>query len=405
MNLEENILWLESLPRFKEKVNLDKIRHGASLLGNPQNSYKTVHITGTNGKGSTAHFLSSILAKSAKVGLFTSPYIIKFNERIQINNEMIPDDKLFDLINRMRVFYQNYLETYNETFTFFELLTLMTYLYFKEEQVDYAIIEVGIGGRLDSTNIITPVLSIITSVSIDHEKQLGSTLEGILENKLGIVKKEVPLITAVKGFNQMINQYCDNLNAPVYYLVDEDMKLLSSYPLKFKFEHHTYTPSMQGLYQMKNASLAIMAANYLEPKLPIHKVKEGIMEAVNPGRFEILNDNPLIILDGAHNIEGQLVLKESIKRLFKEKKVHVLFACMSDKPYMKMLEILSSYTKSITLSNLPYHRALATETLSGYKSIKDPYEAFKYVYELLDEDSIMLITGSLYFVSYIRSYL
>lgn len=405
MNLEDNIAWLESLPRFKEKVNLDKMIHGASLLGNPQNSYKKVHITGTNGKGSTAHFLSSILAKSAKVGLFTSPYIIKFNERIQINNEMIPDDKLNDLISRMKDFYQSYLEAYDEAFTFFELLTLMMFLYFKEEQVDYAIIEVGIGGRLDATNIITPVLSIITGVSLDHEKQLGSTLESVLENKLGIVKKNIPLITAVKGFNSMIDTYTKGLNAPVYYLKDSDMKLISPYPLKFKFEHHTYLPSMQGLYQMKNASLAIMAANYLEPKLPVQTVKEGITEAMNPGRFEILSEHPLIILDGAHNIEGQEVLKTSMETLFKDKKIHVLFACMSDKPYFKMLETLKSYTTSITLSNLPYHRALDTETLTDYKRIKDPYNAFKYVYDLLDEDSLMLITGSLYFVSYIRSYL
>lgn len=401
--LETLIHWVENRPRFKEKVDLKKMEAVAAALGNPQTLFKSIHITGTNGKGSTAHFLHTILSKQYKVGLFTSPYIIKFNERIQINDTMIPDAVLTIYLSQMKTFIEAYEQATDESFTFFEIMTLLAFQYFHDEAVDYAIIEVGIGGTLDSTNIIDPVLSIITSIGMDHENQLGNTLLSILDNKLGIVKPNKPLITAVEGFDEVIKAHCQQKQSDVFFLKEAMITIKQTYPLTFTFEHHTYQPKLQGLYQAKNASLAIMAANYLEPKLPITIVKQGIKEAFNPARFEVISDNPIIILDGAHNEQAMTTLIQSVQKIFTDKPIKVLFACMQDKPFDKMLDIIHTITDDITLTTIDYHRALHIDGLN-YKKIEDPQRAFQTLKETLNQE-VLLVTGSLYFVSYIRSLL
>lgn len=408
MNLTEAINWLETRPRFKDKVSLDKMILAAGKLNNPQNNFKSIHITGTNGKGSVAHYLSSVLSKKYKVGLFTSPYILKFNERIQINNEMIEDEALHQLILYIKAFSDTFFEETNEYLTFFELLTLMAFKYFSDQKVDYAVIEVGIGGSLDSTNIITPILSIITTLGLDHQKQLGNTLESILLNKLGIVKEGVPLITGVKGFDSIIDSYVKSKHSEVYYLDKSKIELLNAFPLQFKFEYHTYRPSLQGLYQIDNVSLSVMALNLLFPKMPVNLIKEGIKEATNPARFEIIETSPTIILDGAHNEEAINYLDLSLKTIFKDRKIKVLFACMQDKPFNEMLKSLSEITCDITLTTIDYHRALdinSEELLFDLPRIKDPIKAFNTVYETLEKDDVLVITGSLYFASFMRNYL
>lgn len=401
--LEKLIYWVENRPRFKEKVDLSKMKNIAASMKNPQNNFKSIHITGTNGKGSTAHFLHSILSKKYKVGLFTSPYIIKFNERLQINDVMIADEVLERYLSEMKSFIETYEKETGESFTFFEIMTLLAFQYFSDENVDYAIIEVGIGGTLDSTNIINPMLSIITSIGFDHENQLGNTLLSILDNKLGIVKENKALITGVEGFDDVIKNHCHNKNSKVFFLKDEMITVKQTFPLSFRFEHHTYEPTLQGLYQAKNASLAIMAANYLEPKLPITLIKQGIKDAFNPARFEMVSKKPIIILDGAHNEQAMNALIDSVKQIFPNHRIKVLFACMQDKPFDKMLNLIETITKDITLTTIDYHRALNIEGLS-YKKIEDPKIAFNTLKSTLDDD-VLLVTGSLYFVSYIRNIL
>lgn len=400
--INELINWVENRPRFKDKTDLKKMQQAASFLGDPQNDYQVIHITGTNGKGSTAHFISSVLSQVKRVGLFTSPYVVKFNERIQINDQMISDADLLKNLSFMKTFIESYEAQTDETFTFFEIMTLMAFKYFSDQKVDYAIIEVGIGGTLDSTNIVNPRLSIITSLGFDHQNQLGDSLESILKNKLGIVKKHTPLITGVEGFDDQINAHATFMESAVFYLKDEMITIQQKSPLIFSFEHHTYKPNLQGIYQAKNASLAIMAMHYLEPKLPIKTIKKGISEAFNPGRFEIISEKPLIILDGAHNLSAMETLLKTIEATYPTYHKKVLFASMQDKPFLKLLDLIETITDDITLTTIDYHRALDIDGLN-YQKIKDPILAFNTLSQSLAEDELLLVTGSLYFVSFIRN--
>ncbi len=402
--LTELISWVENRPRFKDKVSLDKLRKCALALGNPQDDFKVIHITGTNGKGSTAQFIYSILKNETTVGLFISPYILKFNERIQVNGSMISDRELFHYLTFMKNFIIKYEEKEDESFTFFEIMTLMAFKYFSDKKVEYAIIEAGIGGILDSTNIVKPILTIITSLGKDHEKQLGNTLESVLKNKLGIVKKGAPLITGVEGFDKLIKAYVKTVSTKAYFLDLKDINILNKYPLKFTFKGVTYQPKLQGIYQTKNASLAVMAINYLLPNLSVNVIQKGIMEAFNPGRFEIVKTDPYIVLDGAHNYEGTKALVNSVLNIFSNKKIKVLFSAMHDKEYLKMLDELSKLTEDVTITRLDYHRVFDIESLE-YHKIKDPIEAYNTLISNLKKDEVLLITGSLYFVSFIRNYL
>lgn len=404
MTLKEAIFWLENRPRFKDKISLEKMERLSDRLNNPDRSFKSIHITGTNGKGSTAHFLHGILKSKYKVGLFTSPYILKFNERIQINGEMIDDETLLRLIIEMKLFIEKYEEEVDDKFTFFELLTIISFLYFKEKEVDYAIIEVGIGGTLDSTNIINPELAIITSIGMDHEQQLGNTLESVLGNKLGIVKKSVPLITAVTNYEEMINNHVKKYETTVDYIKDEKFEVLNSFPLEFKYNDNTFKPKMQGLYQVNNALLAIMAALKIDNSFTNDQIIKGIESSYNPGRFELIKEKPYVILDGAHNKEAMIALYKSVSNIFNKDKVKVLFACMDDKPFKEMIEIISTMGSTIYLTEIDYHRAFKVESMhEDFKKFNNPLLGYQEIYDSLKEDEALIITGSLYFVSFMKN--
>ncbi len=404
MNLIEAISWLENRPRFKDKISLKKMEDLNKRLGSPDQSFKSIHITGTNGKGSTAHFLGGILKNKYKVGLFTSPYILKFNERLQINDEMISDEKLLNYILKMKEFIENYEKEIDDKFTFFELLTIISFQYFKDEKVDYAIIEVGIGGKLDSTNIITPELAIITSLGKDHEIQLGNSLESILDNKLGIVKNNIPLFTAVRNFDEQINAHVKNMKTTVEYVSFDEVVIKNEFPLEFSYQKNIYKPKMQGLFQITNALLAIKAAKKIDGSLTDEQLISGINSSYNPGRFDLIKQNPFVILDGAHNKEAMIALKDSVRSIFKKEKVKILFACMDDKPFDEMIEILKTMGNEIILTEIDYHRAYKVSNMNKHlKKFSDPLKAYQEVSNNLKEDEVLIITGSLYFVSFMKN--
>lgn len=411
-NIIDAVLWIEHQVKFKPKTDLDRMRAAANALGNPQNTYKIIHVGGTNGKGSVVSYISTILAKHMKVGTYTSPYILKFNERIKVNLDMIPDELLLNYINQMFDFNESFKHSYGETLSFFELVTLIAFLYFKDQRVEIVVLEVGLGGLLDATNIVTPIASVITTIGFDHMQQLGNTLESIAYNKLGIVKPKIPLFTAVDAdLWPQFEQDCQSKGSPIYIVKDEMISIESKEPLEFSYEYHHYKTGLQGLYQAKNAALAIMVVNYLFPKLPIRSIKDGIAETAWPGRFEVMNRNPLVILDGAHNRHGIQALTNSIQNTYPDATIHTLFCAMGDKETALMLRMVSDISTSVTVTHFDYKRVAELALLldqtphPNKQAIEDPVTAFETILSKANSSDIILITGSLYFVSYIRPYL
>lgn len=408
----EAVAWIEHQVKFKPKTDLDRMRAAANALGNPQNDYKIIHVGGTNGKGSVVSYISTILDKHMKVGTYTSPYILKFNERIKVNLEMIPDDELFNYINQIYSFNETFKTNYGETLSFFELVTLIALLYFKDQKVDVVVLEVGLGGLLDATNIVMPIASVITNIGFDHMQQLGNTLESIAFNKLGIVKSGIPLFAAVDStLIEQFKETCQKQSSELFHITDDMITIESKDPLTFMFEFHHYQTGLQGLYQAKNAALSIAVVNYLFPKIPIRSIKDGIKETVWPGRFEVLNQTPLVVLDGAHNRHGIDALTKSISDIYPMKKIHVLFCAMADKETSLMLNMVSSIATSVTLTHFDYKRVAELNVLLeqtnhlNKQAVEDPIKAFEQILNIAEPNDIILITGSLYFVSYIRPYL
>jgi dihydrofolate synthase/folylpolyglutamate synthase len=404
MKIKEAISWLEGKQRYKIKTDLSKMRKALNIMGNPEKDFKAIHITGTNGKGSVAHTISKVLSKVKKVGLFTSPYVTRFNERLQINDEEIDDDVLLNYIIWAKEFDEKYLKEYDDNFSFFELLTLIMIKYFSDEKVDYAVIEVGIGGRLDSTNVIDADYAVITSIGLDHTKQLGDTLEKILKEKLEIAKENKKLFTAVDSLLKVILDYCISKNIELYLVSDNDYELIDKYPLTFKYEGEVYQTNLQGLYQVKNTILAVEVLKQIIDDVEL--IKEGVFEVVNPGRFEVISKEPYIILDGAHNYEAIMKLGESITEIFGDKNIKVLYASMEDKPYIKMVERLRMLTDEVYLTSINYPRALkdfSADIFKGLEVFPDPLEGFFKLKNFLEKDEVLVVTGSIYLVSLIRN--
>lgn len=410
-NVESGINWIESQVKFKPKKDLDRMIIACQELGNPQNDYKVIHIAGTNGKGSVASYITTVLMKKYKVGRFTSPYIIKFNERISINLEMIDDLILLQYINYIYDFNETFFLKHNERLSFFELITLICFLYFRDQEVEYVVLEVGVGGLLDSTNVVKSKLALITNIGFDHMQTLGNTLTEIAYNKLGIVKDGTPLITTVDpALKEQFNQHGNNVKSQITFIEDSDFSVKSLSPIEFKYEFHRYKISLGGIHQIKNAILAIKAINYIDPKMPLQMIKDGIKETKWPGRFEVVKDNPLVIIDGAHNTHGMAALLESIKVIYPNKKKHFVFCAMADKETKQMLDMISAVAESVTLTHFDYKRASTLEALVNETTCKKRYafedskEAIEKALVEKDINDIIIITGSLYFISLIRPY-
>ena len=407
--------WIENIKRFGSKLDLKRMEKVVEILGHPEKSFKSVHVAGTNGKGSTSTYLKSILAQAGfKVGIYTSPYVVKFNERIAINDEYISDDDLVKYANILYPLTEKMLLE-DETVTFFEVLTLMSFLYFKDNQVDYAIIEVGLGGLLDATNVIVPEISVITNISYDHMKQLGNTLESIALNKLGIVKDNVPLITSIENinlfplFSEVTSAHNSRLKIVNFANVSEiEVKETT----KFRYNENYYELKLTGYHQVKNACLAIEVIRALRLinniKISEDNIKEGLKNAFWPGRFEIFNKN--IVLDGAHNIGGIEALIKSVKMVFPDKYIKCLFSVMRDKEHKKIIEELDNFCDELYFTEFEYQRRADAEELflesSHYhKSFHKDYKDIFFKLKDLKDNEVLIVTGSLYFISEIRKLL
>ena len=350
---------LKDFQRFGSVLGLERMEKLLSKLGNPEKELKVIHVAGTNGKGSICHYLySSLFENGYKAGMFISPYLERFNERIQFSGEHISDGDLEELTDRVVKASESLVEDGEDSPTEFEVITAIALLYFKEKNADVVILEVGLGGRGDSTNVIEkPIMTIIGSISYDHMDRLGGTIEEIAMEKAGIIKKRCPLVTAIddKAAFDVVAKVAEEKGAP---FIDGNavagraqISVSSIHGMKYSVrilgdEYHVET-SMAGEFQLLNSVTALTALEYMREKsiLRLNKddILKGIKKAFNPGRLEILSREPLVILDGAHNQDSSRVLRNAALKAFGEealKNCILIIGMMADKEVDKIMKNL-----------------------------------------------------------------
>ena len=367
----------------------------------------SIHIAGSNGKGSTANYLARIYrAYGLKVGLFTSPALNKVNEMININGNDISDEDFIKAINENEKLFKKY------SLSPFEIQTFIALNYFTKQGVDLAIIECGMGGEIDATNIFTPIASIITSISLEHTAYLGRSLCEIAYQKAGIIKDEVPVITGILDE--------EAINTIVEVTKEKKCSLRSSVEpanvvydnFGFTFNYMTYKDlriNSAALYSLKDACIAIETVNALLERYPVNEdqIKEGLANTFMPVRMEVVSKSPLIIIDGSHNPEGVQNMVKSLREVAENRPVHVLFACFTDKNIERMLSYLGEYAADITLTTFPNRRARQMEDyflfLEDYPFKDDALQALEELKAQYPEDAI-LVTGSLAFAAYMKNF-
>ncbi len=383
----------------KGRFSLDHFKALLESLGNPQHQLKTVHIAGTNGKGSTTNYLRAILqASGLRVGTFTSPHLEVHNDRIRINDVYISDEQLLYYGNR----FAELIEENN--LSMFEIDTLIAIHFFLDQDVDIALFEVGLGGRLDATNVIMPLVSLITTIGFDHMDILGDTLALISMEKAGIVKEGFPLYTSEDKPEclDVFKQICIERNAK-FNTIKEAQNIELKYGIRFNYDNLSIHLNTSALYQVKNASLAIAGARYLSNYFEINDddIIDGLKDTQWKGRFELVSTNPHIIIDGAHNTHGVSALVESARYL--PKPLVIVFSALRDKETDAMLDDLLSIADEVIVTEFEFYRAASLEMLrhGNVLAIQDNHEAIRKGIAL-SLNGTCLITGSLYFISQVK---
>jgi len=412
-NVTDLITWIEAQKRHSPKVSMEKMRKLSAIYGNPHEGIKYIHVGGTNGKGSTVSFIKGILrAAGFNVGSYISPYVISFNERISYNDEFIADSDLLEIGNYLLAKYPMIEQQEIELPTFFEFVTLIAYVYFSRiKNLDFVTLEVGLGGRLDATNIVTPLVSVITNVHFDHMNVLGNTLEEIAFNKLGIVKPHIPLIT-IKN-DQLINQFFQATKDKHADLILVDKQKIKN--ITITLEHTTFDYGdftnlkvrLLGYYQTENASLALEVAKLLREKYGIaitnKNIYEGLWNTFWPGRLQVVSHHPTILIDGAHNLDGMMRLTEFLKAIKGEYYLKVIFAVSADKAKAKMIPLLDQVADEIIFTRYSYKRSDEADHLLDYSNHpnKRVEENLNKIIEEVrqEQDKLIVFCGSLYFVA------
>ena len=415
MQVDKALEKLFSLHTFGMKLGLDNIFKFLVFLGNPQKKLKTFHIAGSNGKGSTASFIASILMEFGyKVGLYTSPHFVKYNERIQINGIQIPDDYVAKFVSD----YVDYID--QNGLTFFEVTTAIAFQYFFENKVDYAVIETGLGGRLDATNVLEPLAEIITSISLEHTHILGNTIKEIAGEKAAIIKNRTLVFTGKLSDDaeEVIEEKCKATNSRWFRI--EDYINVKGNTLELyteELELDDWSMPLKGDYQKYNAALASLVVDKTLLKDDYKTISKGIKNVVKntnlQGRFEIYSKQPVIIFDSAHNPEGiENFLSEFQKDMRSFGKRILLFAVMRDKSINEMLVKLSSSFDEIHITQVEYERSSKIEELqkiAGELNIQvfpeyKPIEFIKSFREVNSKDCLVVL-GSMYLVGEVKSLL
>ena len=415
MNYQESLDYLYSLARLGIKLGLDNTARLLDYFGNPQLKTPTVHIAGTNGKGSTAAFVESILRASGyRVGLYTSPHILDFRERIQINRQLIAPEEIVHWIATLK----QASEDLNISPTFFEFGTVMALLHFDRQETDWNVVEVGMGGRLDSTNLCQGQVCIITPISRDHESSLGTRLSQIAREKAAIIKHPCTVVCGSpdKEVIQVIQDQSRRHKASLLQLgqdfqVDIQTHSLQGQVFDFNGPEIWYKGleiALTGRHQSANAGLAVAACTALaDPIITEQTIRQGLKSASWPGRLEMCGTNPSLILDGAHNFDSFKKLTETLSELFPHKRKIWVFGIMKDKPLAEITELISDYADYIVVTQPKSDRsALPEQIRKAFTNFTKPIDlvdeiplALDRAYQVADPDDLIVVTGSLFTVA------
>lgn len=422
----EALEWIHSLLPLGIKPGLARMEWMLDRLNHPERRLKYIHVGGTNGKGSTVSFLRHMLVEAGQeVGTFTSPYVERFNERIAINGEPISDEDFLKVANQVRPLVEELSETELGTPTEFEVITTIALVYFGTiAYPDIVIMEVGLGGTFDSTNVIAPMVTLITNIGHDHMHILGESKLDIAKNKAGLIKSGIPVITTEEDEEilQLFEETARSKRTKIYKLHEQfGFDELTNVDGKQQFTFYSeferlenLAISMQGEHQVKNATLALMALSYVKTFFALiieeEELRRGLEKASWIGRFEKMSDKPLVYIDGAHNPEGMLALTKTLQANFPNKKIHVLYAQTVEKNVNDVLKPMYSIAEEISFTTFDFPRAEKVDTIYEQadfinKTKQDNWQdALENKLKTLTEEDLYIITGSLYFISEVRGY-
>jgi len=419
---QQSLDYLYGLEKFGMIFGLTQVERILEAIGQPHQEVQAIHIGGTNGKGSTAAMMASILQKEGyRVGLYTSPHLIHFTERIKVNGKEIEQEEVAKLAGWMRERIEA--AGIAPLFTFFDFTTAMALLYFKQKRVDLAILEVGLGGRLDSTNVVNPLLSIITNIAKDHEEYLGKSVLKIAREKAGIIKQGRPLITAASQppVLRLFSKICQEKGSSCFRVGKElQYEYVPAAERNFNYKGLQrklwgIPLNLRGFHQIINATTALGAMEVLEElgyPVSTDAMVEGLKEVDWPGRLEMVYAAPRVLLDGAHNPAGALVLKEALEKEFQYRRLHLLIGIMKDKDIESILHLLAPLADHLLFTQPHDDRAASPVLLrkilgpNGKKAevIEDLKEAIERGLAITGEEDLLCITGSLYTVGEARAY-
>lgn len=409
-NVDQVIKRIYSLPKLHPKNDLSYIRRILKQLNNPQDSVKTIHVTGTNGKGSTSYYLSNLLQKAGqKTGLFVSPYIYEFNERIQLNGKNISNNDLIKTANEIEMAIE-ILKKDDPDFSLvtFEYEVALAFQFFAQENCDYAVIEVGIGGEHDKTNVIIPEVSVITTIGLDHEKIIGPTLKDIAKEKSGIIKSNKPVVLGNVPQNvlEILLNKAQSENSKSFLLGrDFQIKIMPDV-IEYQDSKTIYNFALRPLVEAYDIGVAVQVIQLLQLDLDRKKIEEAINETRIPGRYDVIQTSPEIIVDGAHNLQAM----ENLLNLVRKKKkgqIYVLLGMMKDKDLGPVTKLFKD--EKVTLTRIDYPRAARLEDFPKEAQKEFEYkenfeEAYTSLKNKLQADDMLLVTGSFYLVGAILNY-
>jgi len=422
MNYKAAMEYIQNTAKFGSNLGLERTEKILELLGNPQDKIKCIHVAGTNGKGSTTAMITQILRSAGyKTGMYTSPFLEEFEERIQVDGINIDKDDLAGTVTEVSRAVEKVTSLGYDHPTEFEIVTCAMFKYFSDVNVDFAVIEVGLGGRLDSTNVITPILSVITSISLDHTGVLGNTLKEIAGEKAGIIKKGIPVVTypQEKEAGQVISDVCRSLGCELVSIKPdsgefvETVKLTQKIRVKTDRQMYELDLSLLGKHQIMNCAVAVNAAEKLQ-ELGLCISRDDIISALGKvkwiGRLEALRENPLVVIDGAHNIDGVTLLSESLKTYFKYEKLILIIGILRDKQVEEMIGMIAPQAHRVIAVTPNSGRAESAAELNevivkfnrNSEACDDYGEAFEKALGYAGKDDLVLVCGSLYMIGDMR---